>query len=93
MDGDNAAGVSAKLPGNCILVRPKPKDRVLEFDISCARQSAKTFTIPFSAIQAAVVDLSVASAKNNTNGVVHITFLIATRDKAQVISFVPKKTD
>ena len=85
--------MSAKLPDNCILVRPKPKDRVLEFDISCARQSAKTFTVPFSVIQAAVMDLSVASAKHNTNGVVHITFLIATRDKAQVISFVPKKTD
>ena len=93
VDGVHAAKLECGLTQAVAIFRPKPKDGTIQLEIKFVKQNTVILSAPVKNVFAAVMDLSDGARPSDNNGVVNVSFVIASCSKAQVLSMLVRKSD
>ena len=93
VDGVHAAKLECGLTQAVAIFRPKPKDGTVQLEIKFFKEDTVVLTAPVKNVFAAVMDLGDGARPSDNNGVVNVSFVIASRSKAQVLSLLVRKSD
>jgi hypothetical protein len=89
----NAARLDCGITRAVAIVKPVPRNGTFQVEVQFGKQSTVLFSAPLHAARAAVMDLDDSARAGDNDGVVNITFAVASQSKAQVLSIPLRKKD
>ena len=86
VDGSSAARLDCSIGRAVVNIQPNPKERKLIVDITFGKTSTVIFSAPIASVQSVVMDLEDGTLPGDTDGVVNVTFVFASKTRTQVLS-------